>query len=291
MHSKRMSLMANPRTVLSSQLISALLWLCAALVTGIFAWILIDILRLGLAHLSLDFLLSEPTRAGRSGGIAPIIVSTLWVLAIALTVALPLGLGSALWLHSFTAGGGRLSRTVRVLLDILAGVPSIVFGLFGAACFCIWIGMGFSILSGGLTLACMILPLLIRTTEMGLAAVPADWQRGALALGLSRTAALRCVLLPVAMPAILAGLMLSIGRILAETAVLLFTSGYVDRYPESMFDSGRVMALHIYDLSMNVTGGDANAYATALVLISVLLLVNGAATLVGTRWLRGSIRI
>jgi phosphate transport system permease protein len=291
MHSKRMSLMANPRTVLSSQLISALLWLCAALVTGIFAWILIDILRLGLAHLSLDFLLSEPTRAGRSGGIAPIIVSTLWVLAIALTVALPLGLGSALWLHSFTAGGGRLSRTVRLLLDILAGVPSIVFGLFGAACFCIWMGMGFSILSGGLTLACMILPLLIRTTEMGLAAVPADWQRGALALGLSRTAALRCVLLPVAMPAILAGLMLSIGRILAETAVLLFTSGYVDRYPESMFDSGRVMALHIYDLSMNVTGGDANAYATALVLISVLLLVNGAATLVGTRWLRGSIRI
>ncbi|MBQ0713721.1 MAG: phosphate ABC transporter permease PstA [Paraperlucidibaca sp.] len=291
MHSKRMSLMENPRTVLSSQLISALLWLCAALVTGIFAWILIDILRLGLAHLSLDFLLSEPTRAGRSGGIAPIIVSTLWVLAIALAVALPLGLGSALWLHSFTAGGGRLSRTVRVLLDILAGVPSIVFGLFGAACFCIWIGMGFSILSGGLTLACMILPLLIRTTEMGLAAVPADWQRGALALGLSRTAALRCVLLPVAMPAILAGLMLSIGRILAETAVLLFTSGYVDRYPESVFDSGRVMALHIYDLSMNVTGGDANAYATALVLISVLLLVNGAATLVGTRWLRGSIRI
>ena len=291
MHSKHMSLMANPRTVLSSQLISALLWLCAALVTGIFAWILIDILRLGLAHLSLDFLLSEPTRAGRSGGIAPIIVSTLWVLAIALTVALPLGLGSALWLHSFTAGGGRLSRTVRVLLDILAGVPSIVFGLFGAACFCIWMGMGFSILSGGLTLACMLLPLLIRTTEMGLAAVPADWQRGALALGLSRTAALRCVLLPVAMPAILAGLMLSIGRILAETAVLLFTSGYVDRYPESMFDSGRVMALHIYDLSMNVTGGDANAYATALVLISVLLLVNGAATLVGTRWLRGSIRI
>ncbi len=291
MHSKRMSLMANPRTVLSSQLISALLWLCAALVTGIFAWILIDILRLGLAHLSLDFLLSEPTRAGRSGGIAPIIVSTLWVLAIALAVALPLGLGSALWLHSFTAGGGRLSRTVRLLLDILAGVPSIVFGLFGAACFCIWMGMGFSILSGGLTLACMILPLLIRTTEMGLAAVPADWQRGALALGLSRTAALRCVLLPVAMPAILAGLMLSIGRILAETAVLLFTSGYVDRYPESMFDSGRVMALHIYDLSMNVTGGDANAYATALVLISVLLLVNGAATLVGTRWLRGSIRI
>ena len=291
MHSKRMSLMANPRTVLSSQLISALLWLCATLVTGIFAWILIDILRLGLAHLSLDFLLSEPTRAGRSGGIAPIIVSTLWVLAIALAVALPLGLGSALWLHSFTAGGGRLSRTVRLLLDTLAGVPSIVFGLFGAACFCIWMGMGFSILSGGLTLACMILPLLIRTTEMGLAAVPADWQRGALALGLSRTAVLRCVLLPVAMPAILAGLMLSIGRILAETAVLLFTSGYVDRYPESRFDSGRVMALHIYDLSMNVTGGDANAYATALVLISVLLLVNGAATLVGTRWLRGSIRI
>jgi phosphate transport system permease protein len=274
-----------------SHLASLALWLSAALITALFAWIIIDILRLGLAHLSLDFLLSEPTRAGRSGGIAPIIVSTLWVLAIALAAALPLGIGSALWLNSFTPAGGRLSRAVRLLLDILAGVPSIVFGLFGAACFCIWMGMGFSILSGGLTLACMILPLLIRTTEMGLAAVPADWQRGALALGLSHTAALRTVLLPVAMPAILAGLMLSIGRILAETAVLLFTSGYVYRYPESMFDSGRVMALHIYDLSMNVTGGDANAYATALVLIGVLLLVNGAATLVSTHWLRGSIRI
>jgi phosphate transport system permease protein len=279
------------KSITFSHLASLALWLSAALITALFAWIIIDILRLGLAHLSLDFLLSEPTRAGRSGGIAPIIVSTLWVLAIALAAALPLGIGSALWLNSFTPAGGRLSRAVRLLLDILAGVPSIVFGLFGAACFCIWMGMGFSILSGGLTLACMILPLLIRTTEMGLAAVPADWQRGALALGLSHTAALRTVLLPVAMPAILAGLMLSIGRILAETAVLLFTSGYVYRYPESMFDSGRVMALHIYDLSMNVTGGDANAYATALVLIGVLLLVNGAATLVSTHWLRGSIRI
>lgn len=295
MHSKHLNptayTAASSRSLISvSRLISTLLWLSAALITGLFAWILIDIFRLGFAHINLDFLLSEPTRAGRSGGIAPIIVSTLWVLTVALAVALPLGLGSALWLHSFTAAGGRLSRSVRLLLDILAGVPSIVFGLFGAACFCVWMGMGFSILSGGLTLACMILPLLIRTTEMGLAAVPADWHRGALALGLSRTATLRCVLLPVAMPAILAGLMLSIGRILAETAVLLFTSGYVDRYPESLFDSGRVMALHIYDLSMNVTGGDANAYATALVLIALLLLVNGTATLVGTRWLRGSIR-
>lgn len=276
--------------VSGSRLISALLWLCALSISGVFAWILFDILRLGAAHVSLDFLVSEPTRAGRAGGIAPIIVSTLWVLAIALAAALPLGIGTALWLHSFAPAGSRLSRAVRLLLDILAGVPSIIFGLFGAACFCLWMGMGFSILSGGLTLACMILPLLIRSTEMGLSAVPVDWQRGAYALGLSRTATLRTVLIPVAMPAILAGLMLSIGRILAETAVLLFTSGYVDRYPESLFDSGRVMALHIYDLSMNVTGGDANAYATALALIGVLLLVNGAATTIGTHWLRGSIR-
>lgn len=277
--------MAERRQRLTSTLLTALVWLTSACVAAFFFWILADLVQQGAAHLSWDFLSSEPEHAGRDGGIAPILASTLLVLAISLSAALPLGVGTALWLHSFTPNGSRLSRMIRLLLDILAGVPSIVFGLFGGIFFCVWLGFGFSLLAGGLTLTCMILPLLIRTTEAGLASVPVDWGRGAAALGMSRTATLRHVLLPAAAPAVISGLMLSMGRVLAETAVLIFTSGYVDRMPSSLLDSGRVLAVHIYDLSMNVTGGDRAAYGSALVLIALLLVVNGFAAGLTSRWL------
>jgi len=132
----------------------------------------------------------------------------------------------------------------------------------------------------------MMLPLFIVTTESGLSAVTAEWRSGAAALGLSRAAALWHVLLPAAAPAITAGLMLSIGRALAETAALIFTSGYVDRMPESLSDSGRALSVHIYDLSMNVSGGDAAAYGSALVLIVLLLLINSSAVSLTERFLR-----
>lgn len=281
--------MAERRQRLASTLLTALVWLTSAGVAACFFWILADLVQQGADHLSWDFLSSEPERAGRDGGIAPILVSTLLVLAISLSAALPLGIGTALWLHTFTPAGSRLSRMIRLLLDILAGVPSIVFGIFGGLFFCVWLGLGFSLLAGGLTLACMILPLLIRTTEAGLASVPVDWGRGAAALGMSRTATLRHVLLPAAAPAVISGLMLSMGRVLAETAVLIFTSGYVDRMPDSLLDSGRVLAVHIYDLSMNVTGGDRAAYGSALVLIALLLVVNGLAAGLASRWLTRSL--
>src|SRR5205823_6172239 len=167
------------------------------------------------------------------------LVSTALILAVCLASSLPVGLGTAVLLAEFTPAGGAFGRLVRRSLDVLAGVPSIVFGLFGNAFFCQVLGLGFSILSGGLTLACMVLPILIRATEEGFRAVPREYRLGAAALGLSRTTTLLHLLLPAAVPGLLVGLVLGLGRAIAETAALIFTSGYVDRMPGSLLDSGR----------------------------------------------------
>ena len=261
------------------------IWGAALLVSSAFLWLLGDLVWHGVPHLSWSFLVSEPMNAGRAGGIAPILVSTVLILAVALVAVVPLGLGAAVWLAEYTRRGGVSGQSIRLSLDVLAGVPSIVFGLFGYAFFCVFLGLGFSILSGGLTLACMILPIFIRTSEAGLAAVTDEWRHGAAALGMTRAAALWHILLPASASAIVAGLMLGIGRATAETAALIFTSGYVDRMPESLADSGRALAVHIYDLTMNVSGGDGAAYASALVLIVLIVAINIAALSLSDRWL------
>jgi phosphate transport system permease protein len=135
----------------------------------------------------------------------------------------------------------------------------------------------------------MVLPILIRTSEQGLQAAPNDYRLAAAALGMTRSATLLHLLLPSAAPALVAGLMLGLGRAIAETAALIFTSGYVDRMPDSLFDSGRALSVHIYDLSMNVAGGDANAYSTALVLIILLLIINSIAMSLAKMWLHRSV--
>ncbi len=258
---------------------ASLMWVCAAIVSGVLIWILLDILLRGASHVSLSFLTSAPEDAGRAGGIGPVIISTLLILAVTLCIAVPLSLATAIALTEELDRHSGFSRAVRQCLDLLAAVPSIVFGLFGNAFFCIALGMGYSILSGGLTLACMILPILIRTTEQAIAAVPDDFRQAAAALGMSRTSTLLRVVLPAAAPAMTAGLILGIGRALAETAALIFTSGYVSRMPESLSDSGRAMSVHIYDLAMNVPGGSSQAYATALVLVAMLFVINGFAVM------------
>lgn len=278
-------LIGPPATSWADRAMSAAVWGGAALVAASFMALLGDLLWHGAARLSWDFLVAAPENAGRAGGIGPILLSTVAILAVALVAAVPLGLATAVWLSDFSRRDSRLGRAVSLSLDVLAGVPSIVFGLFGNAFFSVVLGLGFSIAAGGLTLACMILPIFIRSAESGLSAVPDEWRRGAAALGLSRAAALRHILLPAAAPAISAGLMLGIGRALAETAALIFTSGYVDRMPESLLDSGRALAVHIYDLSMNVTGGDQAAYASALVLIVLLVAANGSALALTDRFL------
>jgi phosphate transport system permease protein len=261
------------------------LWGIALGVMGTLGWILVDLLRFGLGGVSWSFLTEAPRDAGRAGGIGPILVSTVWILAVSLVVAVPLGVGCAAYLAEWAPTGAPLGRAVRRSLDLLAAVPSIVFGLFGMVFFSQILGLGFSILSGGLTLACMVLPILIRATEAGFRSAPQELRQGAAALGLSRTAALRHLLLPAAVPGLVVGLVLGIGRALAETAALIFTSGYVTRMPSSLLDSGRALSVHIYDLAMNVPGGEGNAYATALVLIVLLMAINGTASWAAEAWL------
>ena len=256
------------------RLVQCVIYLAVLLVCAVFSWILFDLVRGGVVHISWDFLTESPRDAGRAGGIGSILVSTLLILLVALVAALPLAWTTAVLLAEYVSVTSRFGVTVRYSLQVLAGVPSIVFGLFGNAFFSIYLGLGFSILSGGLTLACMLLPILVSTAEAGLRALPDTYRLSAAALGMSRTATLFHLLLPAAAPTLAAGLLLGIGRAMAETAALLFTSGYVDRMPGSLMDSGRALALHIFDLSMNVPGGDTPAYASALVLVVLLLGIN-----------------
>lgn len=252
-----------------------------AAVAGAFLALVGHVLLHGASALSFSFLIADPSDAGREGGIAPILVSTVAIVAICMVVALPIGVATAVVLAEHAEE--RAVRVVQKSLDTLAGVPSIVFGLFGNALFCKVLGLGFSILSGGLTLACMVLPLLIRATEAGLRAVPVEIRRGAAALGLSRWTTLRRLLLPAAIHGIVAGVVLGVGRAIAETAALVFTSGYVDRMPSSPFDSGRALSVHIFDLSMNVPGGERAAYGSALVLVGLVLAINVVASTLARR--------
>lgn len=255
-------------------LIGALTWTVPALVMVVFLWLLGDIVVNGLTGLNWEFITESPQNGGRAGGIAPIIVSTFLTVGVCICAALPLSLCTALFLAEFTQEKHPLSQIIRVSLNCLAAVPSIVFGIFGNAFFCIMLGLGFSILSGGLTLACMVLPILIRTMENSIRAVPDQYRLGAAALGMRPHRIVLQIVLPLSLPGLFVGLLLGLGRALAETAALVFTSGYVDRMPTSLFDSGRTLSIHILDLSMNVAGGDANAYASVLVLAILILLIN-----------------
>ncbi len=255
-------------------------WGVAAAVTAVFVCIVGDLVWHGIGQVSWSFIVDLPRDAGRAGGIGPMIVSTGLILTVCLAVSVPVGLGTAVLLAEFSSDHRLFGVLVRRSLDVLAGVPSIVFGLFGSAFFCVYLRMGYSILAGGLTLACMVLPILIRSVEAGIRSVPEEYRLGAAALGLTRGRAVWHLLLPAASPGVIVGLVLGIGRAIAETAALIFTSGYVTRMPESLLDSGRSLSIHIYDLSMNVAGGDANAYATALVLMVCLLVINWVASVV-----------
>lgn len=249
-------------------------WSSAILVAGLFLFLIWDVFAQGAASISWEFLTAAPRDTGRAGGIGPILVSTAGILFVCLAVALPLGVATAMLLAEFAVENPRLGLWVRRSLDVLAGVPSIVFGLFGNAFFCRTLDLGVSILSGGLTLATMILPFLIRAAEEGFRSVSNSHRQAAMALGFSKTSMMFSIVLPLAAPGVIVGVVLGLGRALAETAALLFTSGYVPRLPTSLLDSGRMLSVHIYDLAMNVPGGDRPAYASALVLVGLLLVIN-----------------
>ncbi len=276
-------MLASSKTI-GEKSTTLLVWTAATFIAIPFCWLVGDLLWHGWHHLSLNFVLAVPQNAGREGGIGPILVSTGLIVGVCMAVALPIGVGAALFLSEYTPHDQVSGRLVRGSLDVLAGVPSIIFGLFGNAFFCQTLELGFSILSGGLTLACMVLPILIRTVEESFRAIARDQRLSAAALGLSKKCSIQYILLPAAIPGILVGSILGLGRAMAETAALIFTSGYVDRMPTSLLDSGRALSIHIYDLAMNVAGGNPNAYATALVLVGLLMMINLIASRIAEQW-------
>lgn len=264
---------------------TSLVWGGALIVVSMSLLIVGDVAWRGSGSFDLHFLTASPERSGREGGILPIIVSTIWILMVCLIAAVPLGIATAMFLNEIARRNGFFGGAIQLSLAVLAGVPSIVFGLFGNAFFAVALGFGFSILSGGLTLACMALPLIIRSAEEGFRTIPETQRMTAASLGLSRSSTLFHILLPAAWPGILVGVVLGIGRALAETAALIFTSGYVARMPSNLFDSGRSLSVHIYDLAMNVPGGENHAYASALVLMGLIILVNLVAGTIFKFWL------
>lgn len=262
----------------------ALLWLLATLALSLPLWMLASLWQDGAAGLSWSFLIGEPLDAGRSGGIGSLLASTALILFICLVVVISLGTGCALYLSEMVRPHSRQARYLGQALDVLAGTPSIVFGLFGYVFFAQVVGLGFSILAGGLSLACMVLPLYVRLAEQALRQTPESYRAAAQALALSQSGFALHILLPSAARPLSAALIIAAGRALAETAVLIFTAGYVTRMPHSVMDSGRALSVHIYDLAMNVPGGSTNAAATALVLLAVLILFNLSARWLGRAW-------
>lgn len=256
----------------TQRLAVGLLGLATALTLAILIFIIVFVLRQGLPVVNWAFLFSKPLDMGRAGGILPTLIGTVSLPLLAIALALPLGVGTAVYLTEYTQES-RITRVIRFGTDCLAGIPSIIFGLFGFIFFVTMLGMGWSMLSGGLTLAIMILPTIIRTSEEAIRAVPYSFREVSFSLGATRWETVIKVVLPNALPGIVTGVMLSIGRCIGETAAVIFTAGSSLRMPTSAFDSVRTMSVHFYLMAREGIS-DANAYGTAAVLILAVLLVN-----------------
>ncbi|MBE7722580.1 MAG: phosphate ABC transporter permease PstA [Lacrimispora celerecrescens] len=256
----------------SQKIAKFLIWTAALLVIAILFSIIIHILVKGIPMLSWQFLTDIPRDMGRSGGIASSIVGTLIVTAVAVIVATPFGIGTAIYLTEYTRES-KVTRIIRFSAESLAGIPSIVYGLFGFIFFVIYLKMGWSILSGGLTMAIMILPTIIRTSEEAIRTVPQLYREVGFSLGLTKWQAITRTVLPSALPGIVNGVILSIGRCVAETAAVILTAGSALRMPASIFSPTRTMAVHFYILAREGISMD-NAYGTAALLIILILLLN-----------------
>ncbi len=250
----------------------ALLGAATGLTLAILVFVIVFILGKGLPVISLGFLFDNPQEMGRAGGIFPTLVGTLLLPLVAIAIALPAGVGTAVYLSEYTVENPA-TRIIRFGTDCLAGIPSIIFGLFGFIFFVTTLKMGWCILSGALTLAIMVLPTIIRTAEEAIKAVPTSYREVSCSLGATRWETVLKVVLPNALPGIVTGIMLSVGRCIGETAAVIFTAGSSLRLPHSVFDSTRTMAVHFYILAREGLSNE-NAYGTAAVLILSVLLVN-----------------
>jgi phosphate transport system permease protein len=235
-------------------------------------WILYQVLQEGLPLLHLSFFVEPPREMGRAGGISSTIIGTLALTVVAIVIATPLGVGTAIFLREYTREG-RVSRIIRFGTDCLAGVPSIIFGLFGFVFFVIFLGLGWSILSGGLTLAAMILPTIICTAEEAIKSIPYSYREVSYGLGGTRWQTIRKVVLPNAFPGILTGVLLGVGRSVGETAAIILTAGSSFLMPDSLFSPIRTMAVHFYIMAREGISMEM-AYATGAGLIILILIIN-----------------
>ena len=260
----------NPRLI--DKLVSHTLNMQAYFTVGILVIIVFIIFVKGISNCGLSFMLTYPEDMGRHGGIFPAIIGTLFLVALSIFFATPLGLGTAIYLTEYTKESS-LTTIIRFGVESLAGIPSIIYGLFGFIFFVIKLGMGWSLLAGAFTMTIMILPTIIRTSEEAIKAVPKNLRIVSHSLGATKWETTVKVVLPSAAPGILTGIMLSIGRAVGETAAVIFTMGSSLRLPTSLMDSGRTMAVHFYILAREGISME-KAYATALVLVVSILAIN-----------------
>jgi len=256
------------------------------MVIGSLTAILGFILKNGLKHINIEFLTEEPRRMGKEGGIFSIIIGTIYLTALALLIATPVGVAAAIYFTEYSAGK-KWADAIRFFTEILAGIPSIIFGLFGFAFFVIFLGLGWSLLSGGLTLAIMILPTLIRATEESLKTVPMAYREGSLSLGASKLQTIIRVVIPSCLPGILTGIILGVGRAIGETAAVMLTAGSNLKLPTSLLDSTRTMSVHLYTLSSEGLSKE-KTFATAALLIIIVLIINTLATFITEKYIARS---
>jgi phosphate transport system permease protein len=257
------------------------IWLSALIAIGILLWIIGTVLVQGLPVISLEFLTTRPAGGvSGEGGMSTTIVTTLYLVVLTIGIATPLGVGAAIYLTEYAGEMERESWLVRVLVavsrtgvEILAGVPSIIYGLFGFALFVSALKLKFSLLSAGLAGACLILPVIIRTAEEALKAVPRSYREASLGLGANKWQTTWSVVLPTAIPGIITGVVLSVGRIVAETAIFWVTLGGSYFLPENLLSAGRTMALHVFMLATETRAFD-KAMGTAAILILTIVVLN-----------------
>ena len=265
-------------------LLRAAVYAAAGLTVAVLCGILLYILIKGVGHLSPELFALQYNSENCS--VLPALVNTLTVTFLALLIAVPLGVFSAVYLVEYAKKGNRFVSLVRITAETLSGIPSIVYGLFGYLLFVTTLNFGYSLLSGALTLSIMILQVTMRTTEEALLSVPDAYREGSFGLGAGKLRTVFHVVLPSAVPGILAGVILATGRIVGETAALIFTTGTVAQIPDSIMGSGRTLAVHLYALWNEGLNTD-KAYATAVVLLVIVAAINTLSAFVAKKITKG----
>ena len=270
-----MKVFSNSRRI-SDKILLLLTWLSSLITLAVLVWILAYIVFNGVSHINWSFLTTIYKPVKGFTGIFPMIVSTLMIIGVTVLISTPIGICSAIYMVEYSKPG-KLVNTIRFATETLAGIPSIIYGLFGFIFFVIALQLKYSILSGALTLSIMVLPTVIRATEEALKSVPNSYREGSLALGASKLRTVSRVVLPCAIPGILTAVILSIGRIVGETAAVYLTAGYVPNIPSSIMRSGRTLSVHLYTLAKEGISFE-QAYATATILVIIVAIINFIAT-------------